>query len=379
MFAASSRRLAGVARAVHAGRAAERVDLEAAVVGERGQPGRCARPRAPSCVALPANVSASSTTSGMSRPSRAAASSTDEHRRRRAAAGAARRACRGCASRTRAAARHSARPPCAARRASCGCRRARDRASRRAACDRTCRARRCPGPRSACRPRRRRRSCRRRPCESSTYGRSSTTSPPTMPTETAATGGRSARMSASLPVATSLLDRERERDPRAGDRRDARAAVGATARRSRRRSCARRGAARSTAARSERPIRRWISLPRPPGSRLVRVCVERGSIAYSAVSQPWSLPARNAGHAVLDARRAQHPGVAELDQRRAFGVLLVVRDDLERAELIGTSAIGAHGAQATSNWRNHARDGRTPNKRSTCTSSSQCSPRSGSR
>ncbi len=53
--------------------------------------------------------------------------------------------------------------------------------------------------------------------------------------------------------------------------------------------------ARSTAARSERPIRRWISLPRPPGSRLLRVCVARGSIAYSAVSQPWPLPARKPG------------------------------------------------------------------------------------
>ena len=40
-------------------------------------------------------------------------------------------------------------------------------------------------------------------------------------------------------------------------------------------------------------------------------------------------------HAVLDARGAQHPGVAELDQRRALGVLLVVRDDLERTELVG--------------------------------------------
>ncbi len=52
---------------------------------------------------------------------------------------------------------------------------------------------------------------------------------------------------------------------------------------------------RSIAARSDRPISRWISLPRPPGSRLDRVWVERGSIAYSAVSQPRPLPARNAG------------------------------------------------------------------------------------
>src|SRR5262249_5736990 len=51
--------------------------------------------------------------------------------------------------------------------------------------------------------------------------------------------------------------------------------------------------------------------------------------------------------AVLDAGRAHHPGVAELDQRRTLGVLLVVRNDLERAELVGASAIGAHRAQAT--------------------------------
>ena len=48
---------------------------------------------------------------------------------------------------------------------------------------------------------------------------------------------------------------------------------------------------RSTAARRERPMRRWISCVRPPGwprstSRCVRVEVERGSMAYSAVTQP---------------------------------------------------------------------------------------------
>ena len=54
-------------------------------------------------------------------------------------------------------------------------------------------------------------------------------------------------------------------------------------------------ALRSIAARSERPISRWISLPRPPGSRLLRVWVARGSIAYSAVNQPLPLPAIHAG------------------------------------------------------------------------------------
>jgi len=50
-----------------------------------------------------------------------------------------------------------------------------------------------------------------------------------------------------------------------------------------------------TAARSERPIRRWISIVRPPcfpraASRSVRSVVARGSIPYSAVTQP--LPVR---------------------------------------------------------------------------------------
>src|SRR6266550_4059187 len=49
----------------------------------------------------------------------------------------------------------------------------------------------------------------------------------------------------------------------------------------------------SSIARPLRPIRRWISWVRPPSwarSRDVRVLVARGSIAYSAVSQPSPLP-----------------------------------------------------------------------------------------
>jgi len=54
----------------------------------------------------------------------------------------------------------------------------------------------------------------------------------------------------------------------------------------------------STTERSERPTSRWISCERPPGpfrSRLERVLVERGSIAYSAVTHPFPCPFRNGG------------------------------------------------------------------------------------
>ena len=57
---------------------------------------------------------------------------------------------------------------------------------------------------------------------------------------------------------------------------------------------------RLTADLSERPIRRWISDERPDGrprdtSLVERVSVARGSIAYSAVSQPRPLPTRKGG------------------------------------------------------------------------------------
>ena len=54
-----------------------------------------------------------------------------------------------------------------------------------------------------------------------------------------------------------------------------------------------------TTARNERPTSRWISCVRPPparpASRPVRVDVARGSMPYSAVTQPWPLPRRNGG------------------------------------------------------------------------------------
>jgi len=54
-------------------------------------------------------------------------------------------------------------------------------------------------------------------------------------------------------------------------------------------------APRSNTQRSDRPMRRWISCVRPlclprAASRSPRVCVARGSMPYSAVTQPSPLP-----------------------------------------------------------------------------------------
>src|SRR6188474_134380 len=59
-------------------------------------------------------------------------------------------------------------------------------------------------------------------------------------------------------------------------------------------------ARRSTTARNERPISRWISSVRPPclpraASRGDRECVARGSMPYSAVTQPSPRPRRKDG------------------------------------------------------------------------------------
>src|SRR5579863_5543215 len=58
--------------------------------------------------------------------------------------------------------------------------------------------------------------------------------------------------------------------------------------------------AMSMTARSARPMMRWISCVRPPtfplaDSRWVRSCVARGSMAYSALTQPTPRPLSQAG------------------------------------------------------------------------------------
>src|SRR5262249_23522297 len=59
-------------------------------------------------------------------------------------------------------------------------------------------------------------------------------------------------------------------------------------------------AVRSHTARRERPTSRWISWVRPDclpaaASRRIRSCVERGSMPYSAVTQPLPEPLRKGG------------------------------------------------------------------------------------
>ena len=68
-------------------------------------------------------------------------------------------------------------------------------------------------------------------------------------------------------------------------------------------------------------------------SRAVRVAVARGSMAYSAVTQPPAAAAQKARHAVLHRCGAQHPRVADLDQRRAFGRHQIIRCDAYRTHL----------------------------------------------
>ena len=91
----------------------------------------------------------------------------------------------------------------------------------------------------------------------------------------------------------------------------------------------------------------WISWVRPEGapfeaSRCERVVVARGSIPYSAVTQPSPLPLRKGGTLLLDAHRADDPRVAELDEARAVGVLQVAGGEADRPEVEGGAAVAAH-------------------------------------
>ena len=54
-----------------------------------------------------------------------------------------------------------------------------------------------------------------------------------------------------------------------------------------------------------------------------------------------ALAAQEARHLVVDAGGAQHPGVAEADQHRAFRVPGVVAQDADVAHLVGLAAAGA--------------------------------------
>ena len=113
-------------------------------------------------------------------------------------------------------------------------------------------------------------------------------------------------------------------------------------------------AARSNTARIERPIRRWISCVRPlclprAASRSLRVWVARGSMPYSAVTQPSPLPRLCGGTLLFDRGGAQHAGLAELDQHRALGMDGEAAGDAHRAQLVGGAAAASdengHGSE----------------------------------
>ena len=90
-------------------------------------------------------------------------------------------------------------------------------------------------------------------------------------------------------------------------------------------------------------MRRWISWVRPvwrprAASRSVRVWVERGSMPYSAVIQPRPVLRRKGGTLSSTVARAEHMGVAEAGEARAFGVFGIAGLERDRAHLVGGAA-----------------------------------------
>ncbi len=87
-------------------------------------------------------------------------------------------------------------------------------------------------------------------------------------------------------------------------------------------------------------MRRWISWVRPPilprsASRAVRVRVARGSMPYSAVTQPRPELRSRAGDTLLDGGVAEDAGIAGFDEDGAFGHGDVMGGDADGAEGIG--------------------------------------------
>ena len=129
--------------------------------------------------------------------------------------------------------------------------------------------------------------------ESSVYSRSSSGVPCTMPTEIAATASlmgdcvilpwRKSQFTASCAATKAPVIAAVRVPPSAWITSQSSAIVRSPS------NC------KSNTARMERPIRRWISCVRPlclplAASRSLRVWVERGSMPYSAVTQPSPLP-----------------------------------------------------------------------------------------
>ena len=136
-----------------------------------------------------------------------------------------------------------------------------------------------------------------------------------------------------------LLERQRQRDEGAGDRRRPRAAVGLDdVAVDPDRPLAER---REVGHRAQRPSDEPLNLLRPAAdlalraSRCMRVLVARGSMPYSAVTQPLPVLRRNGGTRSSTLAVQMTLRVAGLDQHRAFRVHQVVRRHRGVAELVG--------------------------------------------
>src|SRR3989304_3548082 len=98
-------------------------------------------------------------------------------------------------------------------------------------------------------------------------------------------------------------------------------------------------------ARSDRPIRRWISWVRPPIRRLRLALAPLGPRPgqHAVLSGDPALPlaAHPAGNPILDGGGTDDPGVAYPDEDRSLGELEGVGHDLDRAQLVDSAPLGA--------------------------------------
>ena len=111
-------------------------------------------------------------------------------------------------------------------------------------------------------------------------------------------------------------------------------------------------ASRSVTARSDRPIRRWISWVRPDwrpraASRSIRSGDDPGSIEYSAVTQPR--PVLRIQRGTSSATEAVHRTIVfpirmSTDPGRELGV---VADELDRPEVVGLAPVGPGSGHAS--------------------------------
>ena len=138
--------------------------------------------------------------------------------------------------------------------------------------------------------------------------------------------------------------RQRQRHPAAGDGRRARAAVGLDdvavdgdlprTERAHVDRCAQRSA--------DQPL---DLLTAAAGRAPERVCVERGSIAYSAVTQPFPLPSRNGG-TFSSTEAVQMTCVSpNATSAEPFRVAVAVGGDQDGAQLVGLPTVGSHAAR----------------------------------